>query len=29
VPWLFGWVNRLMTVAYSFWMIVVAWPMAL
>jgi hypothetical protein len=29
VPWLFGWVNRLMMVAYSFWMIVVAWPMAL
>ena len=28
VPWIFGWVNRLVMVAYSFWMIVVAWPMA-
>jgi hypothetical protein len=24
---IFGWVNRLVMVAYSFWMIVVAWPM--
>jgi hypothetical protein len=29
VPWIFGWVNRLVMVAYSLWMIVVAWPMAL
>jgi hypothetical protein len=29
VPWIFGWVNRLVMVAYSFWMIVVAWPMVL
>ena len=29
VPWIFGWVNRLVMVAYSVWMIVVAWPMAL
>lgn len=29
VPWIFGWVNRLVMVAYSFWVIVVAWPMAL
>ena len=28
VPWLFGWVNRLLMVAYSLWLIVVAWPMA-
>ena len=28
VPWLFGWVNRLLMVAYTFWLIVVAWPMA-
>ena len=28
VPWIFGWVNRLLMVAYSLWMIVVAWPMA-
>ena len=28
VPWLFGWVNRLLMVAYSFWLIVVAWPIA-
>lgn len=29
VPWIFGWVNRLVMVAYSCWLIVVAWPMAL
>ena len=28
VPWIFGWVNRLVMVAYSFWMIAVAWPIA-
>jgi hypothetical protein len=28
VPWLLGWVNRLLMVAYSLWLIVVAWPMA-
>jgi len=28
VPWLFGWVNRLLMVAYSLWLIVVAWPIA-
>jgi hypothetical protein len=28
VPLLFGWVNRLLMVAYSLWLIVVAWPMA-
>ena len=28
VPWLFGWVNRLLMVAYSLWLMVVAWPMA-
>jgi hypothetical protein len=28
VPWLFGWVNRLLMVGYSLWLIVVAWPMA-
>ena len=28
VPWLFGWVNRLLMVAYGLWLIVVAWPMA-
>ena len=28
VPWLFGWVNRLLMVAYSLWLIVAAWPMA-
>jgi len=28
VPWLFGWVNRLLMVAYSLWLIAVAWPMA-
>lgn len=28
VPGLFGWVNRLLMVAYSVWMIVVAWPLA-
>jgi len=28
VPWLFGWVNRLLMVAYSLWLLVVAWPMA-
>ena len=27
VPWLFGWVNRLLMVAYSLWLMVVAWPM--
>ena len=29
IPWLFGWVNRLLMVAYSLWLIVVAWPTAL
>ena len=29
VPWIFGWVNRLLMVAYSIWLIVVAWPAAL
>lgn len=29
VPWLFGWVNRLLMVGYSFWLIKVAWPLAL
>jgi hypothetical protein len=29
VPWIFGWVNRLLMVAYSIWLIVVAWPLAL
>jgi hypothetical protein len=28
VPWIFGWVNRLLMVAYSVWLIVVAWPLA-
>jgi hypothetical protein len=28
VPWLFGWVNRLLMVFYSLWLMVVAWPMA-
>jgi len=28
VPWLFGWVNRSLMVAYSLWLIVVAWPIA-
>jgi hypothetical protein len=28
VPSLFGWVNRLLMVAYSLWLIVAAWPMA-
>ena len=28
VPWLFGWVNRLLMVSYSLWLIVVAWPIA-
>jgi hypothetical protein len=28
VPWLFGWVNPLLMVACSLWLIVVAWPMA-
>ena len=28
VPWIFGWVNRLLMVAYSAWLIVVAWPLA-
>ena len=28
VPRLFGWVNRLLMVGYSLWLIVVAWPMA-
>ena len=28
VPWLFGWVNRLLIVFYSLWLMVVAWPMA-
>jgi hypothetical protein len=28
VPWLFGWVNRLLMVAYSLWLIVVGWSMA-
>lgn len=28
VPWIFGWVNRLVMVTYSFWMMLVAWPMA-
>jgi hypothetical protein len=28
VPWPFGWVNRLLMVAYSLWLMVVAWPMA-
>ena len=28
VSWLFGWVNRLLMVAYSVWLIAVAWPMA-
>jgi len=29
IPWLFGWVNRLLMVSYSLWLIVIAWPMAL
>ena len=29
VPWLFGWVNRSLMVAYSLWLIVVAVPIAL
>lgn len=28
IPWLFGWVNRLLMVAYSVWLIIVAWPIA-
>jgi hypothetical protein len=28
VPGLLGWVNRLLMVSYSLWLIVVAWPMA-
>ena len=28
VPWLFGWVNRLVMVAYSCWLIAAAWPIA-
>ena len=28
VLWLFGWVNRLLMVFYSLWLMVVAWPMA-
>jgi hypothetical protein len=28
VPRLFGWVNRLLMVGYSVWLIAVAWPMA-
>jgi len=28
VPWLFGWVNRLVMVAYSLWLIAVASPLA-
>jgi len=28
VPWLFGWVNRLLLVAYSLWLIGAAWPIA-